>query len=262
MAWALVGSLGTVAHSGTPTFGQSTTAGNTLIAWLCSNDGSATNPFTETGPTGWTILAPGGASGRWVAIAYKMNCAAGETAPTFHSAGAPSNFYTQLGEFSGGATSSIVDSQGVSTGGSVTITATNAASDTVASDLIVFCGFYNGSNTGGSTSTTMKDSNGATVTPSATTGTDGAGSYYDFAYGVAGATLGSSNDTATATQTVFCYGSPCIASFKAAASGYTVTFNANGGTGSLASEGPYSVATALSLFSTGTMAYTGYAFTG
>ena len=48
----------------------------------------------------------------------------------------------------------------------------------------------------------------------------------------------------------------------APSTGYTVTFNANGGTGSLASEGPYSVATALSLFSTGTMAYAGYAFTG
>ena len=47
-----------------------------------------------------------------------------------------------------------------------------------------------------------------------------------------------------------------------ASAGYTVTFNANGGTGSLTAEGPYSVATALSLFSTGSMAYTGYAFTG
>ena len=48
----------------------------------------------------------------------------------------------------------------------------------------------------------------------------------------------------------------------AGVAGYTVTFNANGGTGSLTAEGPYSSPTALSLFSTGSMAYTGYVFTG
>ena len=53
-----------------------------------------------------------------------------------------------------------------------------------------------------------------------------------------------------------------LVAFKPAAGGYTVTFNANGGTGSLASEGPYSGSHALSLFSTGSMAYTGHAFTG
>jgi uncharacterized repeat protein (TIGR02543 family) len=42
---------------------------------------------------------------------------------------------------------------------------------------------------------------------------------------------------------------------------FTVTFNNNGGTGSLASE-TNGTATALSLFSTGTMAYAGHTFTG
>ena len=41
--------------------------------------------------------------------------------------------------------------------------------------------------------------------------------------------------------------------------GYIVTFNANGGSGSMANEGPYSSPTALT---TNSYTYTGHAFTG
>jgi hypothetical protein len=52
---ALVGSLGTVATgttSASPTFGQSTTAGNLLIAWVTGQVNGGTNPIVVTGASG------------------------------------------------------------------------------------------------------------------------------------------------------------------------------------------------------------------
>jgi hypothetical protein len=213
MAIALV-SAGTPALTAGPAFGQATASGNLLTGWLYSNNSSATFNDTLVG-TGWTLAVSGGQAFNWASLWYKANCGASETAPTVTTGG--SVYYARLAEYSGAATTSPVDSSGGNggTGGS-TEAATNAASDAAAGSLILFCGGWNGGNTGGTISVTMADSSGSSVTPTTASATNGTGFYLGAAYGVAGST-GASKDTATGTLSVFCNGAGCIASFKAAA---------------------------------------------
>ena len=60
MAIALVGTIGAVppgasGASVTPAFGQTTTAGNLLVAWVDANVNSGSASF-PTAPSGWTAL--------------------------------------------------------------------------------------------------------------------------------------------------------------------------------------------------------------
>jgi hypothetical protein len=125
-----------------------------------------------------------------------------------------------LGEFSGGATVSSPD-QGGGAIASTPTTVTASGVDGQAGDLIIFCVGWNGGNTGPTTiTTTMHDSNGSPVTTSqADNHTSTGTTFYDFAWGVAGGTLGVSADTATATLGVFSGGGGAIASFKPAGGG-------------------------------------------
>src|SRR5881396_1735974 len=105
MAIALVGSVGTAVTGTTsvsPTFGQSTTAGNLLIAWVINDNG-----VTPATPSGWTLMAGNGAGDR-ARVYFKPNCGAGETAPTFSEAGA-TFMAAALAEFSGADTASPED---------------------------------------------------------------------------------------------------------------------------------------------------------
>jgi hypothetical protein len=221
MGYALV-KLGAVSSSLSPSFGQPTTAGNLLVAWVFTNDSPATNPLSTTSP-GWVQATPAGGGGpyEWTTVFYKADCGASETAPTFADSGGGSGPLSLLGEFSGGATASVLDSSGTGSGSS-TQTATNAAPDAAGGDLIIFASVWNGGNTGGTFTTTMADSSGASVTP-AVTGNSGAGGgvtvFYGFSWGVAGAVTGAGEDTATGNLSVYSGGGSAIASFKAAGGG-------------------------------------------
>jgi hypothetical protein len=216
MAVALV-KLGAVASSLSPSFGQPTTAGNILVAWLTSNSGNATDPFGSSSP-GWVKAVTGGSAFEWTSIWYKADCGASETAPVFTDSGSSAG-NSLLGEFSGAAIVSPLDSSGSSSGGSTNQTATNAAPDAAAGDLIIFSAMWNGGNAGGTITNAMTDSGGNSVTPNATDNSGSAGSfYYDFVWGVAG-TTGVSEDTATAMMSAFNNGSCAIVSFLAAGSG-------------------------------------------
>lgn len=96
MAIALVGSFGTPATgttTATPSFAQSTTAGNLLICWGASTSGAV---LSITVASGWSSLVTGTAFSH---IFYKANCGAGETAPTMNG----TTFTAAvLAEFSGG----------------------------------------------------------------------------------------------------------------------------------------------------------------
>lgn len=214
MSYALV-KLGSVAASLSPAFGQSTAAADLLVCWLGSNSGSATNPFTVSSGTGWTVDGFGGAF-EWAGIAYKPDCGAGETAPVFADGGASSHF-TMLGEFSGGALASVLDQAGNGgEGGGSDQVAQASAPDSAAGDLIIGAVFWNGGATTPTISTTLTDSSGATVTPNVVNNAGGVNPFYDFAWGIAGATLGASGDELTATLSGFSNGGCGIASFKAA----------------------------------------------
>lgn len=217
MGYALVGTLGAVANTLSPSFGQATTAGNLLIAWLGANDGGSTAPFSTTSP-GWTVISPqSGSAFNWAAIAYKANCGTSESPPVFSSAGGPSAPFTQLGEFSGGATSSPLD-QSAAGSGSTIQTAQNAAADGQGGDLIIAVVYWNAPGGTQTASNALTDTSGATVTAHTTSAQPGgAGTVvYDFVWGIAGATLGTSGDKLVATLTAFSGGTSGIASFKPA----------------------------------------------
>jgi hypothetical protein len=219
VGYALVGSAGAVNNTtsgapNTPAFGQATTAGNLLAAWMFSNSSSGTNPFS-TSATGWTLATTGGGAFAWTAIYYRANCGAGETPPTFNTGGTFG--YVGLAEFSGGATASPLD-QSVGINGSPPGTATNPAADAAGGDLILLCVGWNGGNPGPTTITTaMTDSTGASVTPAQSDNHTSSGSvFYDFAWGFAGSSHGASADTAAGTLGVFSGGGAALASFKPA----------------------------------------------
>ena len=111
MAIALVGAMGayqTVSVATiTPAFGQATTAGNLLVAWLSGN-GTAT--ITVSG-SGWTSGIQAHGTFDTAAIFYKPNCGAGETAPTF-TLTAATKFNGRVAEFSGANTVSPLEKTG------------------------------------------------------------------------------------------------------------------------------------------------------
>src|SRR5258707_147264 len=87
-ASALVGSAGAFASSAaasiSPAFGQATTAGHLLVGVVTGNVNTG---FTVSGATGWVqagIVKP--TATLEIAVWYKPNCGAGETAPTFNEA--------------------------------------------------------------------------------------------------------------------------------------------------------------------------------
>lgn len=225
MGWALAGTLGAVATGGasvSPAFGQATTAGNDLFAWITSNSGSATNPFS-TSATGWTILPFGGAFA-WFAVGYRPNCGASETAPVFTTGGSTGNSISQLGEFSGGQTASPLDQSGNGSGTTIQ-TAQAAAGDAAAGDLIIGGAYWNAPGGVQTASNTLTDSAGNAVTVHASSGQPGGSGQvvYDFVWGVAGATTGGAGDKLVATLSAFAGGGSGIASFKAVTGAHSDT---------------------------------------
>lgn len=210
MAYALVGSLGTVVNSGSPSYNAPTTAGNLLICWvICSGvtpsmDQSYSTAFANT------VLA----------IFYKENCGASETAPTV-SGGPP--LFSMLGEFSGGATSSALDKVGaaVTTGATSPQTNTMPSADTALGQLVVGVGKIV-STKAETVTTAMTMNNGATVTSNnldATSTTN----HYRLGYGIT--TGNASADAVTTTTTSMNLSAINVlgASFKLAAGGDTPT---------------------------------------
>lgn len=115
MAYALVGSVGTVATgagfgSVSPAFAQATTAGNLLVAWV-----AAVASGTISGTQNW--VNPTGTVGS--CVMYKANCAANETPPTL-STTASGVVFAALAEFSGGATSLPPDQQALQSSTTIT----------------------------------------------------------------------------------------------------------------------------------------------
>jgi hypothetical protein len=212
MTWALV-SQGTVAASYSPAFGQSTTAGDLLLAWTTTTSNESEFSTTTTAP-GWSLVASAGGSFNWVGLWCKPDCAAGETAPVFSDPD-PNSLFSMLAEFSGAAVSSPVDQSGGIVGGTVSC----AAADGAAAELLVNMGRWDGA-TGGPVTigVTATDTDSASVSLTVTSNESSTGNqFYVWAWGITGATLGSDADSASNTINEFensC--AQVIASFKAA----------------------------------------------
>lgn len=134
MAWAKVGAFGALSSNSntgsiTPAFGQATTAGNTLIAMVAAQGGAI-----GCSTSGWVQAKL--SNNTQAAIWYKVNCGAGETAPTFTAAGAV-YMAAVLSEWSGGGTSPTVDQTGTASGTVSPAVLVNGGNDTDSSDLAI-----------------------------------------------------------------------------------------------------------------------------
>lgn len=207
MSIALV-SLGAVATGGSsasPSFGQATTAGNLLIAWVSGA------PNSVGTPSGWTKAVTSSDS---ALIYYKANCAASETAPVFGSFVIAAA--AQLAEFSGAATSSPLDKTAANNGALSPVIATALTADAAAGELVVSTSFSVLSK-GQTTTSSHAYNNGATTVAASDDDSTAQSRHHRYAYGfTTGNTLG---DSVTASDSNMNLTSldAVIASFKIAA---------------------------------------------
>jgi hypothetical protein len=124
----------------TNTFASNVTAGNLLVAFGCGNTGT-TFTFSSTGSPTWVKLAQfteTGGSGNDLSIAYCANCPSGATTVTLTFSASSSFRGLVIAEYSGAATSGVLDQN--TTGHETAATATptdNSMTTTANGDLIV-----------------------------------------------------------------------------------------------------------------------------
>lgn len=143
MSYALVGSLGTVTlgtsgASISPAYGQTPTAGNTLILWVAFFASSAVVApvLSSTSITaGWTAGPTVNDGSRGAAVFYLPDAAGSDAQPTIN-AGTITTYAGQLGEFSGGV--GLADKSGTGTAGSSPDTVTSSAADTATGELVAY----------------------------------------------------------------------------------------------------------------------------
>lgn len=192
-----------------PSFGQATTSGNFLLAWVTSDDGATSYPITVSG-TGWTEVDHAGGQYNWTGLYYRADCGSSESAPSFSSSGADV-MVAALCEFSGVATSSPLDAKGTLSG-TFPATVTTTSADTGASDLIVAVGTWNGSNADPSIGVEIN----STATSIYQFGNGSSEPFYIFG-GIVGPSTPNSVDSATFSLSAFeNYPAAVIASFLAA----------------------------------------------
>lgn len=133
----VVGTAGAV----TGNFGQGTTAGNLLLAWVTA-DKAASEPATVA--AGWVKVVSVNGQNGWAAIWAKPNCGAAEAAPQFTSGGGTQRMLGGLAEFSGAALAGVVDQTGSADLAGTTITIQNGGVDAAFGDLIVMADYFAG----------------------------------------------------------------------------------------------------------------------
>lgn len=144
----VVGSITTVSAAAvTPAFSGTPVAGELLLGIVLANNTGAFT-ITGTGVTGWSFFGPSNNTSQ-ITLAYKLNAAGSDPAPTFNSASATvMKAYLVRIAVSGG----VLTTDRSGTGNSLTspVTATASAADTRADDLIILAAAWrNSANTTG-----------------------------------------------------------------------------------------------------------------
>lgn len=219
MAIALVGSAGAVQSGASPlqgAFGQATTAGNLLVAWVAS---SATQVTTVD--QGWSIAIEDNGNAWHSLIAYKANCGAAETAPTFTRSG--STLVVQCAEFSGADTTSPLDQTGKVgiPGASSPYTVTAGGADATSGSLVLATDSHLLSKSATCTSTDTLN-NGATATGNANNDSTSTTQHYRFTYGITTGNSVADNDQVTNDSMSISALDSVIASFQVASATTTV----------------------------------------
>lgn len=172
----------------TPAFGQTTAAGNLLVAVVVASGASV----IATASSGWLIAKQGpGTNSDQVAIAYKPNSAGSDAAPTFTSTSATA-MRACLAEYSGVATSSPVDQTGSGSSSGNFMTATAASVDTNANDLVIAAFAWKNSM---SETTSFTNNTATAATKFADTGATSGTFWLDSWYSILAGTGGSTADT-------------------------------------------------------------------
>ncbi len=197
MAYALV-SAGTVATAtGTvaPAFGQATTAGNMLIAWVAQANDNINGP-TVSDPR-WTqiVEANQATTGPTITIWALTNCLENETAPTFTETAVA--LFATLAEFSGATTgekytviSNVVDHH-ASGSGSTSPQSASTLPTKDPTDLVVTVGAWK-LTTSATCTTADTYANGAVPTLNLNNDATATTFHYRFAYGI---TTGNASNT-------------------------------------------------------------------
>ncbi len=195
MAYALVGSIGTVAtgsNSLSPTYAQATSAGNLLIFILVTRDAQGVNSMTQSFVNAVNQLDATNAL--TAEIWYKANCAAGETAPVATITGGLTGAAGVLAEFSGGATSSPVDTFGGANSATSPDAVTATGTLVEIGELVISSSVYQ--STKAETVTTANSyNNGATPTGNLNNDATSIALHYRFAYGITTGTAAQTNST-------------------------------------------------------------------
>lgn len=209
----------------TASFGQSTTAGNLLVAWVAcpgSNIQTATGwqyvsgtapPILNT-VTGVASLASN------IFILFKQNCGAGETAPSF-TLGTNVTWFMLLAEFSGVATTGIAVDQFLSTSGnfgSGTVEALPTPDIAASGSLLCTAYFETLSSAAADSPITDSYNNGAAVNNLANNDSGVVTNHYHFSYGITTGNSSADSNTITFGATVSTNGMALV-SFRPAGSG-------------------------------------------
>lgn len=212
MAIALV-SAGTVAsgNPAAPAFGQATTAGNLLIAWVSVGVSGAAFPTCSSGT--WTKLAQSGSGGSIAQVWYKKNCGAGETAPTFSNAATVSAAFA---EFSGADTAAPADQNGGTNSAASPIVAVAGAVDAAAGELLVSAGSWFLSKAA-TQITSDTYNNGATPTTNLNNDATSIAGHYRYAWGLTTGNAAADQTSQSSDTMNLTAGSVVVASFKVAA---------------------------------------------
>lgn len=227
MAYALRGTIGspnTGSGSVSPTNGQTTAAGNLLIAWVTC-DGA---DIADSAGSGYVRATNGGAAGLQAEIWYKANSSGLDSTPTFTGTG---TLNARLAEFTGGATSSPLDQTGSNTGVGGNVVATAAAADAALGELVIGCShiFYSMAAT---KTTTHAYNNGGTATQNVSNDATSTAMHYRWSYGITTGNASADTLTTTFTTTNATSSGFVVASFKlAGAASSGPNFSPQGQTG-------------------------------
>lgn len=219
MAYALVKAstavTGASGASVTPVFGQATAAGNLLIAWVATTAGTAAITTTSGG---WTRVSDPGGVDALVAIFYKANSSASETAPTFTATGA-TFMWAALAEFSGGATTTPLDQSSSASGTTSPQVVAVGAADAASGELLVSAEEFALSNSGTHTSTDTYN-NGATPTTNFNNDSTSTKTHYRFAWGTTTGNSAADQNSITSNSAHLSTIKGVVASFKLASSSF------------------------------------------
>ncbi len=166
-------------------------------------------PSLNTGPGWLQAVVQTDSSTLWVAVWYKPNCVAGETAPVFVAGN------VMLAEFSGGATASPIDQTGTNHGTTTPVVVTAGGTDAASGELIIASSGSTFSKAG-TTTTANSFNNGATATNLSNEDATSLMSHYRFSYGITTGNSGADTNSFSDTSMNLSLIEACVVSFKLA----------------------------------------------